>query len=672
MLLSLRTKLFSLVIASLALAVIPLLILTYNNLRQSGRELERESFGNMVVLVEDGISSRYLNLLSTEVMDVLQRKNELRRTATLARTTWLGASALHDGTLRERIMSDWTDPLMSFSTHLEIFSPEGEPLLGAPLLSSLAYDAGLFDFKGRPLQPMLDVGNLPPEGSFSVFNISLEKAVSTSRGTESLPEGPAPVLVYFLPVPETRNVISVALLLSDITQAASYSEQEIVRSTQEKFNTLNLYRNGFISLFDGSGKLLAHKGNELGRDVSLIPHAALNEARDKGFVEFVATKSGKEEDASFDSTIFRIAHFKALNWYVVAAAPSEEIEAPTNALMQRLVAVSLAIVVLSLLCTLVLTARLINPLRALTRKALALPNIDFASPDAEERTRKGLPLTQSDELGQLARAFARMGESLARNIRKLMDTTASKQRMEGELNAARDIQMGILPAADTAPALPEYASSAFLEPAKEVGGDLYDFFVAPDGRQAVVIGDVSGKGVPAALFMSMTVTLVRYALSGGLSPAEAMTRINDVMSANNPGCMFVTLFIGLLDVRTGELEYANGGHCPPLVVNASCGDVRTLAGMSGPLVGAMDGMVYESCHAVLEHGDLCLLYTDGVTEAMNEKQELFADDRLAGIMEELRAASPDALIRAVYDALLTFRGAAEPSDDITMLSFVRR
>lgn len=114
-------------------------------------------------------------------------------------------------------MSDWTDPLMSFSTHLEIFSPEGEPLLGAPLLSSLAYDAGLFDFKGRPLQPMLDVGNLPPEGSFSVFNISLEKAVSTSRGTESLPEGPAPVLVYFLPVPETRNVISVALLLSDIT-----------------------------------------------------------------------------------------------------------------------------------------------------------------------------------------------------------------------------------------------------------------------------------------------------------------------------------------------------------------------------------------------------------------------------------------------------------------------
>lgn len=93
-----------------------------------------------------------------------------------------------------------------------------------------------------------------PRGSFSVFNISLEKAVSTSRGTESLPEGPAPVLVYFLPVPETRNVISVALLLSDITQAASYSEQEIVRSTQEKFNTLNLYRNGFISLFDGSRK----------------------------------------------------------------------------------------------------------------------------------------------------------------------------------------------------------------------------------------------------------------------------------------------------------------------------------------------------------------------------------------------------------------------------------
>ncbi len=666
MLLSLRTKLFSLVIASLLLAVVPLLVLTYNNLRQSGRELERESFGNMVVLVEDGISSRYLNLLSTKVMDVLQRKNELRRTAALARTTWLSASALQ-GNAQERIMSGWTDPLMSFSTHLEIFSAAGEPLLGAPLLSSLAYDSSLLDFKGLPLQPMLKVANLPPEGSFSVFNINLETTSAASE-MEDMPAGPAPVLIYFLPVPETNNVIAVALLLSDITQAASYSEREIVRSTQEKFNTLNLYRNGFISLFAGDGKLLAHKGNSLGRDVTLIPHAALQAARERGRVEFVSESS---EDA-FGSTIFRIAHFKALDWYVVAAAPSEEIEAPINALMQRLVIVSLTIVVLSLLCTLLLTARLINPLRELTRKALALPDMDFSSPDAVERSRSGLPLQQSDELGQLARAFAKMGESLARNIRELMETTASKQRMQGELNAARDIQMGILPAPETAPALAEYASSAFLEPAKEVGGDLYDFFVAPDGRQAVIIGDVSGKGVPAALFMSMTETLVRYALSEGMSPADAMTRINNALSANNPGCMFVTLFIGLLDTRTGELEYANGGHCQPLVINAAAGGVRTLDGMSGPLVGVMEGMVYEPCHALLEHGDLCLLYTDGVTEAMNEEKELFAEQRVVAVMEAQRTASPERLVRAVYDAILAFRGAAEPSDDITMLAFVRR
>lgn len=666
MLLSLRTKLFSLVIASLVLAVVPLLVLTYNNLRQSGRELERESFGNMVVLVEDGISSRYLNLLSTEVMDILQRKNELRRTATLARTTWLAASNLQKK-MRERIMSGWTDPLMSFSTHLEIFSPAGEPLLGAPLLSSLAYDSSLQDFKGLPLQPMLKVENVPAEGAFAVFNLNLEKteAFSTEKGTA----GPAPVLIYFLPVPETQNVIAVALLLSDITQAASYSEQAIIRSTQEKFDTLNLYRNGFISLFDGEGKLLAHKGNSLGRDAALIPAAALQAAREKGRVEFVAR--GSEED-TFGSTIFRVAHFKALDWYVVAAAPSEEIEAPTNALMQRLVIVSLAIVILSLLCTLLLTARLINPLRELTRKALALPDMDFASPDAVEKARSGLPLHQSDELGQLARAFAQMGESLARNIRELMETTASKQRMEGELNAARDIQMGILPAPETAPNLDEYASAAFLEPAKEVGGDLYDFFVAPDGRQAVIVGDVSGKGVPAALFMSMTETLVRYTLSEGVGPAEAMTRINNVMSVNNPGCMFVTLFIGLLDTRTGILEYANGGHCQPMVVNAASGEVRTLADMSGPLVGAMDGLVYESCQATLEHGDLCLLYTDGVTEAMNEKKELFTEQRLMAVMKEQRTASPDRLIHAVYEALLAFRGTAEPSDDITMLGFVRR
>ncbi|MBR3881021.1 MAG: SpoIIE family protein phosphatase, partial [Mailhella sp.] len=283
-----------------------------------------------------------------------------------------------------------------------------------------------------------------------------------------------------------------------------------------------------------------------------------------------------------------------------------------------------------------------------------------------------LPVERKDEVGQLSRAFAHMVNALDENIRYLVDNIKVRQRMEGELNAARDIQMGILPPPDSAPQSASYHASAFLEPAKEVGGDLYDFFLAPDGRQVVVIGDVSDKGVSAALFMSMTVTLVRYAMAEGLSCAEAMMRINERLAENNPSCMFVTLFIGLFDPETGELEYASGAHCPPFVVGTDpATPVRALTDTSGPLVGAMQGLDFEECRAVIAPGECCLLYTDGVSEAMNEEKELFGEERIAAVLEELHGAEPDEVLNGVMKAIIAHRGSAAQSDDITMLCFKR-
>lgn len=273
---------------------------------------------------------------------------------------------------------------------------------------------------------------------------------------------------------------------------------------------------------------------------------------------------------------------------------------------------------------------------------------------------------------QLARAFARMGAALAENIRDLMAATASKERMEGELSAARDIQMGILPPPDGAPEICGFSASAFLDPAKEVGGDLYDFFTTRDGRRALVLGDVSGKGVPAALFMSMTVTLVRYALDSGLDPAAAMTRVNAMLEEHNPGNMFVTLFLALYDPRSGELAYANGGHCPPCIVDArSDRPPRLLEHLSGPLVGVMPGLEYELFLDRLNDGETCLLFTDGVTEAMNENKELYGEERLMELMARHRNARPKELLSLIFQELLRYRGEEPQSDDITMLAFCR-
>ncbi len=370
---------------------------------------------------------------------------------------------------------------------------------------------------------------------------------------------------------------------------------------------------------------------------------------------------------------FHLAYFKALGWYVAVAAPKAEVDAPSIRLVQRQIAMSAGATLIILAVSLILAAKLVHPLLVLSQKARALPEMDFTAAGADALFAAGLPTDRADEVGGLARSFSMMGRALARNIRDLMETTAVKERMQGELDAARDIQMGILPPPQTAEAITGIDLAVMLESAKEVGGDLYDFFPAPDGRICVVIGDVSGKGVPAALFMSMTVTLVRYAMTGGLDPAAAMDRVNETLSANNPGSMFVTLFIGLFDPGTGELEYANGGHCHPLIRAED--SIRAVKEMSGPLVGVMRGTAFALRRTRLEAGETCLLFTDGVTEAMNRNKDLFGGERLSALFREYGSnpgSGPDGLLAAIRKAVDAFSEGEPQADDITMLSFSRR
>ncbi len=663
MVLSLRTKLFSLVVAAIALAAVPIILLTFRELNDMSLRRERESFGNVVVLVEDNIGSRYLSLLANNILGVMQRKSQLRQTAILTRTTWLDMDGLPAGA-GERVIGRWTQPLLGFGLHLDLFEATGSRVLGSPLIRELAMDPGRVDLKGRTIASMLRHERLPADGMFAVFGLDRDLA-------GVLHDAPGPLLVYFLPVPEREAVIALAMQLSDMEKEAATTERQIADSTQEKFDSLELHENGFLALISGDSRILAFKGNPQGREDGFIPREGLAQAREKGFVDFA------DQGAGAASRVFRIVHFKALDWYIVAAVPRDEMEAPARVLLRRMVAFALGSAVLSVLGMLLVTARLIKPLRTLTGQAKALAGIDLTQAasvrDAGDSPllalARELPVGQRDEVGTLAAAFGDMGRALDQNIRTLMETTTVKQRMEGELNAARDIQMGILPASD-APTHPDCLVASFLEPAKEVGGDLFDFFQVADGRQAIVIGDVSDKGVPAALFMSMTVTLVRFALAQISDPAEVMTRINDRLSENNPGCMFVTLFIGIFDPATGEFEYANGGHCQPLVAGRD-GSVRAIEGMSGPVVGAMGGMLYAPQRTVLGEGETCLLYTDGVSEAMDEERNLFGEDRVEKLLAKHCGDTPEEILRRVYEAIAAHRGTAAQSDDITMLCFTR-
>lgn len=275
----------------------------------------------------------------------------------------------------------------------------------------------------------------------------------------------------------------------------------------------------------------------------------------------------------------------------------------------------------------------------------------------------------ADELETLADAFNSMTESLKAYIHDLTTVTAEKERIGAELNVATKIQRDMLP--NIFPAFPdrqEFSIYATMDPAKEVGGDFYDFFMVDDSHLAVVMADVSGKGVPAALFMVIAKTIIKnQALTG--EPLDAVFgRANDQLCANNGEGLFVTAFMGLLNIRTGEFTCVNAGHNAPLLRRKG-GTYEYLHLDPGFVLAGLENMQYESCRFTLGKGDTLFLYTDGVTEALDPNEELFGEDRLHDALnsDEGRELSVYKLLPYLRAELIEYAHGAEQADDITML-----
>jgi sigma-B regulation protein RsbU (phosphoserine phosphatase) len=241
-----------------------------------------------------------------------------------------------------------------------------------------------------------------------------------------------------------------------------------------------------------------------------------------------------------------------------------------------------------------------------------------------------------------------------------------KDRMEAELNVGRDIQLGMLPSYE--PDRAEFGVAATMQAAREVGGDFYDYFPIGSQEYAFCVADVSDKGVASALFMSVTKALMKSRCHEDSSTASVATWVNNEIAADNDSCMFITLFIGILDTRTGTLRYTNAGHNAPYVKRAD-GALECIDARHGPVIGAADGIAYGEDTLQMSRGDAMLLFTDGVTEAMNEGRELFGESRLEAFLTATRETGVEGLIDGVLSAVRTFADGAEQSDDITLLAF---
>ncbi len=272
-----------------------------------------------------------------------------------------------------------------------------------------------------------------------------------------------------------------------------------------------------------------------------------------------------------------------------------------------------------------------------------------------------LPMIFTNALGMGIFVF------IIHNLVREKEMQKQKELIESELTVAREIQMSIIPKIfPPFPERPEFDLFAVLEPAKEVGGDLYDYFLLDDDHLCFTIGDVSGKGVPASLFMAVTKTLIKAKADIRLEPDEILYAVNNDLCADNDSGMFVTEFLGILTISSGEIVYSNGGHNLPYILRKE-GTIKMLPRMAGMALGVMEEIPYSQARVKLNPGDSLVMYTDGVTEAMNDSGELFGEERLernlAGITGYTAREEVEVILRYTRD----FVQEASQSDDITIL-----
>lgn len=251
---------------------------------------------------------------------------------------------------------------------------------------------------------------------------------------------------------------------------------------------------------------------------------------------------------------------------------------------------------------------------------------------------------------------------------QLMQAYIEKQRMEEALRVAHDIQMDLLPQG-----LPPFPNASIIDlhailiPAQEVGGDLYDYFLIDDQHIFFVVGDVSGKGVPAALFMAVTQTLVKAFARKGLTPHEVLAAVNTELCLHNPSCMFVTLFCGILNTQTVTLDYANAGHNPPFFISRGQ-EGHFLEISDGTAVGILEEARFTTHTIQLKPHDSLLIYTDGITESMNAQKALFAEERLQQVVRHLHTQSSRDIINGILEKVRNFSEGQPQADDITLMN----
>ncbi|MEG0570868.1 MAG: SpoIIE family protein phosphatase [Oscillospiraceae bacterium] len=431
---------------------------------------------------------------------------------------------------------------------------------------------------------------------------------------------------------------------------------------------ISIGEDGYAMLLSDSGSLISAQGiSEEHNNAKEF----LGENKDAVLNSIITTESAVNK-STFDGKEVYIIHNKVKNtgWKLAVLLPVAEIIAPaqqsnTTILIIGLIllGVYLCIILIMMQSVKKMCVKITDPIIKLTDhiKTIGDGNLDYVS-----------EIDTQDEIQLLSESFEMMTLSMKDYIANLRLVTAEKERIGVELDVATKIQASMLPC--IFPAFPERAEFdiyACMLPAKEVGGDFYDFFLIDDDHLGLVVADVSGKGVPAALFMVIAKTLLKNVAQTGLSPKDVLEKVNNQLCVGNEADMFVTVWLGILEISTGKLTCSNAGHEYP-VLKREGGDYELIQDKHGFVMAGMEGSRYREYELQMNHGDRLFLYTDGVAEATNEHNELYGTDRMLSALNRCKDSDCEMLLHQMKDDIDVFVGQAPQFDDITMLSLELR
>ena len=355
--------------------------------------------------------------------------------------------------------------------------------------------------------------------------------------------------------------------------------------------------------------------------------------------------------------------------YTVMVCLDEKLDAMNDIsrvfLLQYLILLLFVLFIVGLIAVLLIRRVMVNPINHLAGAAHRYSE-DKQSNNTVSDHFRNLKIRKGNEIEELNLTMADMEDSLNEYVENLTAITAERERITTELELAARIQASVLP--NSFPAFPErddFDVHAVMTPAREVGGDFYDFFLIDEDHLAIMIADVAGKGIPAALFMMISKIMLDNKIKEETSPAKTLEQVNNIISKNEQE-MFVTVWIGVLELSTGRIIAANAGHEKPIIIHPD-GSAEMLRDIHGFVVGGMEGMKYKDYELQIEPGEKLLLYTDGVPEATAADQEMFGTDRILEVVNGLNTASPAETLAVVRKAVDDFVGEAEQFDDLTML-----